>query len=66
MGEKLYNCTIEAPKILKNAEYDNIVIAVKESAVAEKIKEELSVIISEEKILWRHPKINWWEREITI
>ena len=65
-GEKLYNCTIEAPKILKNAEYDNIVIAVKESDVEEKIKEELSVIISEEKILWRHPKINWWEREITI
>lgn len=65
-GKKVYDCTIESPEVIRDMVYDNIIIAVKEQNIAEEIKQQLSVQIPEGKILWRKPRINWWEREITI
>ena len=47
---------IEFPKMLRNMEYDQIIICIKSKAIAWEIKDELiSMGIDSEKIVWENP-----------
>lgn len=65
-GKKVYDRTIESQEVIRDMVFDNIIIAVKEKNLAEEIKQQLLTCISEEKIWWKPPQINWWEKEIGI
>jgi len=65
-GKQIYGCKIESPTVLNHAEFDRVLIAVKDKNIAEEIRQQLSVQIPDKKILWDAPRINWWERELDI
>ncbi len=65
-GRQIYGREIESPTVLSYAEFDMVLIAVKDGKIAEEIRKQLSVQIPDKKILWGAPKINWWERELDI
>ena len=64
--ECIYNCLVQSPEILREIEFDYVLVAVKEKRIAEEIKRNLCEYILEEKILWKEPKRNIWEQEIVF
>lgn len=62
----VYNYKIESSDILYNINFDKLIVAVKDYQMAIEIRKELDKIVPNEKILWKKPKIYWWEKEIDI
>ena len=62
----VYDYRIESPEILSSLAFDKVLIGVKDGDLAEEIREQLRGFLSEEQILWREPRVNWWEKEIDI
>lgn len=62
----LYQRRIESYQIISNINFDQILIAVKNEQTAMDIRKKLREIVLDEQIIWRAPRINWWEREIDI
>lgn len=60
----VYGCRIESPDILKDIDFDQVLIAVKRSEMADEIRGQLNGIVSREQILWEEPKVDSWEAEI--
>lgn len=52
--------------IVSDENFDQILIAVKNEQTAMDIRKKLREIVLDEQIIWRAPRINWWEREIDI
>lgn len=62
----VYNYKIKSSDILYNINFDKLIVAVKDYQMAIEIRKELDKIVPNEKILWKKPKIYWWEKEIDI
>lgn len=64
IGQRIYDHMIENPEIISKAEFDKIIIAVKDWELAEEIRVELEKFVPKSRILWDRPWSSWYEREI--
>ena len=62
----IYGCKIQGLDILEKIQFDKILIAVKDSMIAQEIRSQLAQFASEEQIIWEEPLVDWLEREYDL
>ena len=62
----IYGRTIETPSMINNINFDSLIIAIANENVAGEVKKKLIEWVPKEKILWKRPLMNCWERELII
>lgn len=65
-NQVINGCKIEAPDILNRIDFDRILIAIKDPAVAKEIEQQLRQHGFRGKILWAEPETDWREIEIVL
>lgn len=65
-GQKIYDCEIEFPEVLKDIDFDRIIIAVKNQDIAAEIKKNLEKDFGEDRVMCIDAETDWREWELDI